>query len=113
MITSPFSALESENQFLLEPTDLFDSLPSFPGDTGIGDGGTDGTTGSIGGSPGFPPGSPPFTLLLDGDFDQFPPGNTSGLQSLDDPNLAVVPEPGSFFLLATGLVLAARRFRRH
>lgn len=117
LMTPPSSALDSENQFELEPpSDLFDPPPFFTGDTpptGSGGGGNGGTTGFIGGSPGLPPGSPQMMFpFLSGDFQQPPSGNASGLQSLGDQNLTAIPEPGSFLLLATGLALAVRRFRR-
>lgn len=116
-ITPPYGALEFEFEFVLVPeADLFDLLPSFTGDTPPigGAGGNDGTTGFIGGSPGLPLGSSlmMFSSLLDGDFEQIPSGNFSGRQSLDDQTLTVVPEPGSFLLFATGLVLAVRCLRR-
>ena len=118
LFTLSSGALFSENQFELEPpSDLFDPLPFFTGDTpptGSAGGGNGGTTGFIGGGPGLPPNSEltMFSLLLDEDPDQPPSGNSSGPLSLDNQHLTAVPEPGSFLLLATGLVLAVRRFRR-
>jgi len=41
-----------------------------------------------------------------------PPGNPGGRPALDDPSLAVVPEPGTILLFGTGLIIAARRLRR-
>lgn len=105
-------ALGSEGEFALTP-ELFDSS-EFPGDDfgdSLNPAGPDGGNGVT-----FTFNGGNVVLSLDGplgdDDSGSPRFDVTGPQNFDDPNLTVVPEPGSFMLLGTGLALAVRRLRR-
>ena len=96
-----------------DPSDLDGLPPSFTGNVPPFGGGDDPPGGGGNDSPGIIGGSlnsllETFPLLAD---DEFGPGD-SGDDGPIDQSIAVVPEPGSFLLLGTGLALAARRLRR-
>ena len=98
---------------LKDPSDLDDLPPSFTGDLPPFGDGNDPPGGGGNDSPGIIGGSlnsllETFPLLSD---DEFGPGD-SGDEGPNDESLAVVPEPGSFLLLGTGLAMAVRRLRR-
>ena len=108
--TFPLDYFDSDGELALMP-DLFDSS-EFAGDN-FGDPSNpdgpfgNGTTVEFNGSN--------LVLSFDSPLDDdlgSPRFDFTGPQNLDDPNLTAVPEPGSFFLLGTGLAVALRRFRR-